>query len=243
MCVVGYDDQVGFDINKDGMITNNIDINDDGEVTIADYEQGAFIVANSWGENWADNGKVYVLYRCLMSRSSFWDRGPFMAYAVPGNSQPRATIRFKAQHNKRDSIKLHITMIDSQNNQYSMHTDGIFKNSGSIPLGGPGTENQDFEWGLDITPLAEKINMSTEEVMTDLQKGNTRLIISFTKNEKMNNKRKKKNLKHHNNSETVGILKELELMYWNKDGDKVFSTNIYTHKSILDKDLVINYPF
>ena len=27
MCVVGYDDQVGYDVNNDGKITNDIDIN------------------------------------------------------------------------------------------------------------------------------------------------------------------------------------------------------------------------
>ena len=38
---VGYDDQVGYDLNGDGKITTDLDLNDDGKVTLADWERGA----------------------------------------------------------------------------------------------------------------------------------------------------------------------------------------------------------
>jgi hypothetical protein len=247
MCVVGYDDQVGYDVNKDGKITNNLDINNDGEVTIADYERGAFIVANSWGKNWADEGKVYVLYRCLMSRSSFWDRGPFMGYAMPNTTQPRATIRFKALHNKRDSIHLDLSLIDRYNKRYEMNTHAMFQFSGSVPLGGPGEENKDFEWGLDLTRLAEQSGSNFEQVLKDLQMGKAKLEIHFTqrKNDtgkKPEKKRNKKNKKSSPPIEVMGQLKEVEVMFWNKSGTITGRKNLLSKEKSLTEPLKITYP-
>ncbi|EDM25406.1 hypothetical protein LNTAR_09741 [Lentisphaera araneosa HTCC2155] len=250
MCVVGYDDEVGYDVNNDGKITNDLDINNDGEVTIADYERGAFIVANSWGKNWADEGKVYVLYRCLMSRSSFWDRGPFMAYAVPSNRQPRATIRFKALHNKRDNIQLGLSLIDRNNNKrYEMNTHAMFQNSGAVPLGGPGEENKDFEWGIDLTRLVEQSGNNFEQVLKDLQVGKAKLEIHFTERKKDADKKpkKKKNKKKKDKKrsppiEVKGQLKEVELMFWNKSGTMLGKKNLLFKEKTLTESVEISYP-
>ncbi len=230
MCVVGYDDQVGFDVNQDGKITNDIDINEDGLITIADYERGAFIVANSWGDDWADEGKAYVLYRCLMSRSSFWDRGPFMGYAVPSTRQPRATVRFVAQHDQRDRIQLDLALIDRNQTRYVMDTHGLFQYSGSVPLGGPGEENKDFEWGLDLTRLAEQTGENFEEILKDLQLGKAKLEISFS----VRKSRKK--------GEPKGTLKVVELMFWDKSDRNISSEMILSQEEPLSEPLKILYP-
>ncbi len=60
---VGYDDSACFDVNGDGLFTTDIDVTGDGMVTLADREWGAFIMANSWGERWANDGFVYIPYR------------------------------------------------------------------------------------------------------------------------------------------------------------------------------------
>ena len=55
MTIVGYDDSVKVDFNGDGKYTNDIDINGDFEVDMSDWEKGALIVVNSWGnltETW-----------------------------------------------------------------------------------------------------------------------------------------------------------------------------------------------
>jgi hypothetical protein len=75
MTIVGYNDSVRFDYNGDGKCTNTLDISDqegklgakDGKVEIADWEIGAFIVANSWGTSWGDRGFAYASYRSLVS--------------------------------------------------------------------------------------------------------------------------------------------------------------------------------
>ena len=53
--VVGYDDNVYYDVNKNGKIE--------------EAEKGAFKVANSWGTNWGNNGYFWVLYDALNKKS------------------------------------------------------------------------------------------------------------------------------------------------------------------------------
>jgi len=206
MCVVGYDDQVGFDINKDGKITNNVDINNDGKITLADYERGAFIVANSWGTRWGDQGKVYVLYRCLLSRSKFWDRGPFMAYAVPKYAEPRVTLRMKAVYPKRNNLKLKLSLKGrKQGSEVNWEPLVLFNDkSGAVPLGGPGTEGKDFELGLDLSKMAAKFN-SVDSLMKDLKSGRVKFSMTWgLKDEK-----------------TTGLIKEIELLFWTKTGQLI----------------------
>lgn len=51
MTIVGYDDRIEFDLNGNGIC---------GEAS-AD-ERGAWIVMNSWGADWQNEGAVYVPY-------------------------------------------------------------------------------------------------------------------------------------------------------------------------------------
>ncbi len=63
LTVVGYDDTIECDINGDGRIE--------------DSERGAFKLANSWGDEWANNGFIWVMYDALniesANSSSGWD--------------------------------------------------------------------------------------------------------------------------------------------------------------------------
>ena len=118
-----------------------------------------------------------------------------MGYAMPNSTQPRATLRFKAVHNKRDNIQLNVALIDSQNKRHVMDTHAMFQYSGSVPLGGPGEDSKDFEWGLDLTRLAEQSNNSVEQVLKDLHLGKAKLEVSFSSRQNERKKRKKKRTK------------------------------------------------
>lgn len=63
MNIIGWHDSVFFDVNNDGQFTNNIDITKDGIVDVRDMEQGAWLIVNTWGPNYEDNGFYYMLYR------------------------------------------------------------------------------------------------------------------------------------------------------------------------------------
>lgn len=56
MTIVGYDDDVYFDINGNG--------------TIEDSERGAFKIANSWGKSWGNNGFFWYSYDSLNAESA-----------------------------------------------------------------------------------------------------------------------------------------------------------------------------
>lgn len=59
MTIVGYDDNVWCDINNNNKV-------DEGEL-------GAFKVANSWGDDWCNNGYVWIAYDALNYKTSIED--------------------------------------------------------------------------------------------------------------------------------------------------------------------------
>jgi len=59
--IVGYNDDVWIDINKDGIV-------DPGE-------KGAFLIANSWSESWGNNGFIWISYDAFLATSAV-PKGP-----------------------------------------------------------------------------------------------------------------------------------------------------------------------
>ena len=56
MTIVGYDDDIWYDINEDGKVQEG--------------EKGAFKVANSWGDDWKNNGYIWISYDSINRTSS-----------------------------------------------------------------------------------------------------------------------------------------------------------------------------
>ena len=181
---VGYDDQVGFDVNGDGKITNDIDINGDGKVTLADRERGAFIVVNSWGRTWSKDGKIYLLYSAMVDPT--WERGNYLGRIEVCRYLPQRTLKLKLACNNRSALRVTIGIARDKDATKPEHEItpqvlngwplfGRGNNVGAGPIAGPGDDSP-LELGIDLTPLLQKLGPDA--------KGKGRLFLRVARSEK-----------------------------------------------------------
>ncbi len=183
MACVGYDDEVGYDVNGDGKITNDIDTNSDGKVDLADWERGAYIVVNSWGQKWSADGRIYLLYSAMIDPT--WERGNYLGRVEVARYQPRATLRLKLSCTERSNLSARIGIAGDVKAQSAEHEirpqvlNGwpIFKGShpGSMPMAGPG-EDKPIELGVDLSDLLAKLGKDAD--------GKARLFIHLGRKKK-----------------------------------------------------------
>ena len=157
MTFTGYDDSIRYDYNNDGMYTNNIDINNDGLVNIADWEIGGLIFVNSWGNGWANNGKAYMMYRLLADSNTIGNQKVYVIQAR--NSYfPDLTLKVNLNHPSRDKLKIYggITNDTSATEpEYTIKYKALMNRGGDIPMTGT---SDSIEFALDITSIYHKIH-------------------------------------------------------------------------------------
>jgi hypothetical protein len=160
---VGYDDQVGFDVNNDGEITNDIDTNKDGKIDLADWERGAYIVVNSWGKKWSGDGRIYLLYSAMVD--SDWRRGNYLGRIEVARRTPRMTLRLKLSFSDRSDLRVSIGMAKDPEATFptSEFAPEVLNgwpllgemNVGHVPMVGPG-DSKPIEMGIDLTALRDE---------------------------------------------------------------------------------------
>ena len=161
----GYNDNVKYDLNNDGLFTNDQDINNDGLVDMRDWEIGAMICVNSWGSGWGNNGKAYVMYRLLaepVDNGGIWNNSVQVVKARI-EYQPLMTLKTRLTHNKRNKIKIRVGVssnISSLVPDYIIDFPVFNYQGGEYPLQGNGLSGE-IEIGLDITPLLSYISSSS----------------------------------------------------------------------------------
>ncbi|MDB4406947.1 hypothetical protein N9173_00135 [bacterium] len=200
---VGYDDQVGYDLNGDGKITNDIDTNSDGKVTLADWERGAYIVVNSWGEKWSKDGRVYLLYSAMID--STWKRGNYLGRAEVTRYQPRTTLKLRLSCNDRTDLRMTIgiagdkdaTEPDHEFSPEAFNGWPLFKggNAGHVPMAGP-DDDSPLEVGIDLTSFLKDLGPD--------QDGQGRFFLRLSRAD---------------GSEAVGELHECAIRSYNQKGD------------------------
>jgi hypothetical protein len=112
MTIVGYNDAIWTDVN--------------GNSVVEPGEKGAFKVANSWGDEWQDNGFVWLAYDALRTLSALPD-GPSEGrqWAVQGNMifvltarddySPSMIAEFTVNHAKREQMWITLGISDTAN--------------------------------------------------------------------------------------------------------------------------------
>jgi len=109
MTFAGYDDEVGYDFNGDGRVSNDVDINGDGVIDMKDWEKGCLIMCNSWGYEWANEGRCYIPYRLL---AQDYLKGGInlgeIAIVRVCQSTPKLALRLKIESDRRDQVLLEL---------------------------------------------------------------------------------------------------------------------------------------
>ena len=165
MTFVGYNDSVRIDLNNDMRYTNDVDINKDGAVDMRDWEIGALLAVNSWGQGWNKGGKSYVLYSVVArngNEGGIWGRSVHVVKALK-EYNPQLTMRVVMRHEQKNKIRIlaGVSTDTSAIRPKEMLSFPMFSFQGDeLPLlDMENTEDSSrFEFGLDISPLLTNID-------------------------------------------------------------------------------------
>lgn len=157
--IVGYDDRIEFDLDSNGVYGEK----DKDEV-------GAWIIANSWGNGWLNNGFVYCPYARSVTTSSRRSSWTVTRHFIRKDYEPLRTIKIKLAYSKRSMLALSVTA--TQDTASDLSTDSLpmhhFQYAGdgtrtkddppSTPMLGrwvDGLHYEPMEFGYDVTSLTQ----------------------------------------------------------------------------------------
>ncbi len=163
MTFIGYDDSIGFDVNGDGRITNDIDINNDRAIDVKDMEKGVLKIANTWGANWQDSGCIYMQYRlCALPVDEGGIHENHVYVMTTKIHTPKLTLKINVSHPIRSYIAfaggLSTNIKDTLpefKSVISYH--GFSFAGGKLPMQGANSPPE-LEFGLDLTYSLDSIS-------------------------------------------------------------------------------------
>ncbi|MCD4665602.1 MAG: hypothetical protein K8R68_10050, partial [Bacteroidales bacterium] len=193
MTFIGWNDSIRYDYNNDGQYTNDIDINGDEVVNMKDWEIGGLKLVNSWGgEQFADSGFCYVMYKVLAEEKldgGIWNKSVNMI-DVKEDYSPMLTFKIQLKHNYRNKIKVIAGISEDTTDIWPAYTMDFpifnYQGGGYYMQGGATEEDKNIEFGLDITHLLSYVeNDSSVKFFlqvheNDPQNIGTGKIVSFS---------------------------------------------------------------
>ena len=171
MTIVGYDDRIEFDLDGNGVIGEEKNADGDNEV-------GAWIICNSWGDGYANNGFIYCPYEKSNCVKGWPKENSFTPgfYDVMRDYRPLRTIRVKMEYNRRSEICLNVGVAQDVNaaqpeksiilthfNYCGDGNQGKTQPAPEIPMLGrwfDGLHNEPMEFGYDLTDLTADFDLS-----------------------------------------------------------------------------------
>lgn len=169
MTIVGYDDRIEFDLNGNGKYGES-----------ESDERGAWIMVNSWGDDWADGGFIYCPY--AYAGATFNADGKFTGnwwtpevYKVRKNYRPLRTIKVEMDYSRRSELCLSGGVAKDLNatqpeysvpfHHFQYAGDGNNGNTNpapEIPMLGRWIDNtlhtEPMEFGYDLTDLSDNLD-------------------------------------------------------------------------------------
>ena len=163
MTFIGYDDSIGFDVNGDGRITNDIDINNDRAIDLRDREKGVLKIANTWGATWQDSGCIYMQYRlCALPIDEGGIHDNHVYVMTTKTHTPKLTLKINVSHPIRSYIAfaggLSSNIKDTLPEFQSVISyNGFSFAGGKFPMQGKNSP-QELEFGLDLSYALDSIS-------------------------------------------------------------------------------------
>lgn len=157
MAILGYNDSIRFDYNGDGKFTNNIDIDNDGEVTMADWEIGGVKMCNTYsgGPAWSNGGFCYIMYKNVAD-GSFW-QDVVHVMKVNDTYEPLLTAKASVTYTKRKRIKVYAGISTNTSATFPEYVIDFpifdYQAGDNYMTGGTAEADKTLEFGLDLTPL------------------------------------------------------------------------------------------
>ncbi|MBP7075601.1 MAG: T9SS type A sorting domain-containing protein [Bacteroidales bacterium] len=155
MTVVGYYPNTFYDFNQDGLITDTLDLNNDGIVNFRDNEKIFWVMANSYVGSY----RLY-LYKYDMLADCHDGK---VYFPVPDTTyQPELTAKIRMSHSLRGLIKISIGIsedIESLQPEHIIDFPIFNFQGGLLPMQGDDylTDADTLELGLDLNPLLKYI--------------------------------------------------------------------------------------
>lgn len=164
MTIAGYNDSIRYDYNGDGRYTNDLDINGDSIVDMRDWEKGALLMVNSWGIDWGNYGKCWVMYNTL--GYPHWEGGIWTQTVHSIKTfdfyTPLLKLRTEIDYPVRNNLKIFAGISsdpDSVKPEKTLEFLMFDHSGGNNPMSGDSTY---IDIGLDLTPLASNIENFSE---------------------------------------------------------------------------------
>jgi len=184
--IAGYNDSVRYDYNGDGKYTNDVDLDGDRAITVADWEVGAVIMVNSWGTSFGNSGKIYVMYRLCAITGGMWSQTVYGMKTGEQVVKPKLAIKAKIDHGTRNLIRVRAGMSNNTSATTPATSDIISFGKafnyagGAYPMCGGGASSE-LELGLDVTSLFNKMTAKQAKFFLCVDsKGGTGKVVSFS---------------------------------------------------------------
>lgn len=157
LTVVGYDDRIEFDLDGNGVAGEK----DKDEV-------GAWIVVNSWGDGWCNNGFIYCPYKNAVTAGNNNDYYTPEVYMIRKDYRPYRTFKITMDYSKRSELRLSggistdLNASEPEKSVYFEHFkfagdgdgDGVDAETPMLGRWADGMHYEPMEFGYDMTDLS-----------------------------------------------------------------------------------------